>query len=49
MLWCFTNQQTYLPDNWVISSSDGMEDALDAPQLLLIPCCDAVEGFVIVL
>jgi len=44
----FANQKTYLSDDWVISSSDGMEDALNAPQWLLIPCCNAVKGFVIV-
>lgn len=44
----FRKQLPYLSDNWVISSSDSMENALNAPQQLLISCCNAVEGFVIV-
>lgn len=39
----------YLSNNWVIRSGDSMEDTLDAPQEFLIPCCNAVKGFVIVL
>lgn len=39
----------YLSDNGVIRSGDSMEDALNAPQELLIPCCNAVKGFIIVL
>lgn len=40
---------TYLPDDGVVRGGDGVEDALDAPQRLLTPGGDAVEGFVVVL
>lgn len=39
----------HLSDDRVVCGGDGMEDALDAPQGLLAPRGDAVEGFVVVL
>lgn len=39
---------THFPDDGVVCGGDRVEDALDAPQRLLTPRGDAVEGFVIV-
>lgn len=38
----------HLPDDGVVRGGDSVEDALDAPQRLLAPRGDAVEGFVVV-
>lgn len=39
----------HLSDDGVVGGGDGVEDALDAPQGLLAPRGDAVEGLVVVL
>lgn len=38
----------HLSDDGVVCGGDGVEDALDAPQGLLTPCGDAIEGFIVV-
>lgn len=39
----------HLSDDGVVGGGDGVEDSLDAPQRLLAPRGDAVEGFIVVL
>lgn len=39
----------HLADDGVVGGGDGVEDSLDALQLLLVASGDAVEGFVVVL
>lgn len=46
---CFARRVHDLADDGVVSGRDGVEDPLDAFELLLVAGGDPVEGFIVVL